>query len=287
MVSIIIPCYNYEKYIGNCIKSVFTQTYTNFELIVINDGSTDRCDKIIKEFLKIYDFKYIVQNNIGLVRTVNKGISLSRGEFISLLNADDLIYQNNIEQSVRFMNSHHDVGLVSSSCDFIDEKNMIIKKLRLCNRIGNINDFINEKLKFPAPTTVFRVTAINKEKAISSDFHIDDLQITLNVFNNGWRAANLSQISGAYRKHALNMSNNLLLEYKTARSIYTSLLDSLHLNKMLVRNINDYYRPAYRSDNQKLLHILSNDLKKISGQLSLKSRFYALLVFTYIIKRNR
>ncbi len=92
LVSIIIPCYNVENYIEECINSVFNQDYTNWECIIINDGSRDNTYEIIKSFdHKDSRIKIITQNNAGLSATRNKGIEIANGEFLFFLDSDDIL----------------------------------------------------------------------------------------------------------------------------------------------------------------------------------------------------
>ena len=88
-VSIIIPAYNHEKYVGETIQSVLDQTFNDFELIIINDGSTDNTEA---EILKFKDdrIQYTFQSNRGLSATLNRGIELARGEFFNFLPSDDM-----------------------------------------------------------------------------------------------------------------------------------------------------------------------------------------------------
>jgi len=88
-VSVIIPAYNHEKYVGEAIQSVLTQTFKDFELIIINDGSTDHTEA---EILKFKDdrIQYYSQSNRGLSATLNRGIDLARGEFFNFLPSDDI-----------------------------------------------------------------------------------------------------------------------------------------------------------------------------------------------------
>jgi len=104
LISVIISCYNYGKYIGEAIRSVFKQTYTNLELIIINDGSIDNSDDIIKKELKKtpsgIKTNYIHQKkNRGLVYVRNKGLELTRGEYFCFLDADDFFDIDYIEKS--------------------------------------------------------------------------------------------------------------------------------------------------------------------------------------------
>ena len=90
IVSIIIPCYNTAQYLGEAVASALGQTYTDFELLIIDDGSTDATREISSCFLSDRRVRYFRQDNRGLSAARNKGIELSRGEFIALLDADDV-----------------------------------------------------------------------------------------------------------------------------------------------------------------------------------------------------
>ena len=92
-VSIIVPFYNAEKFLDKCINSVLKQTYDNYELILVNDGSTDGSQKICEKYCNTSENKirYIYQNNAGVSSARNKGIDSAKGEFITFVDADDHI----------------------------------------------------------------------------------------------------------------------------------------------------------------------------------------------------
>ncbi len=96
-VSIIVPIYNSEKYLKKCIDSLIDQTHNNIEILLINDGSTDNSEKIIKKY-KDKRIKYISQKNIGIGKTRNKGIKLSKGKYIMFIDSDDYIGKNCVEK---------------------------------------------------------------------------------------------------------------------------------------------------------------------------------------------
>lgn len=101
LVSVIVPCYNYAAYVTEAIESVLAQTYKDIELIVVNDGSTDNSDAIIRKLLKKHNFIYHTQENKGIVATRNKGIELARGEYVIQLDADDWLESTYVAETVR------------------------------------------------------------------------------------------------------------------------------------------------------------------------------------------
>jgi glycosyltransferase involved in cell wall biosynthesis len=104
LVTVIITNYNYGKYVTKAAESVLSQTYRNIELLIINDGSTDNSDAVIKKFIKANpgrNIRYVSRKNRGVVYTRNEGMKLAAGEYISYLDADDYFNQDYIEVSLR------------------------------------------------------------------------------------------------------------------------------------------------------------------------------------------
>lgn len=100
LVSVIIPAYNHEKYIGEAIESVLNQTYKNWELIIIDDGSVDNTSEKIEPYLKDQRIFFYRQKNKGVVATLNRGISLAKGELICFLDSDDKFGSKKLENQV-------------------------------------------------------------------------------------------------------------------------------------------------------------------------------------------
>ena len=102
LVSVVVPAYNHEDYIEQCIKSVWKQSYSNIELVVINDGSTDSTANIVNKLKDVspIPFKFIDQSNAGLSASLNRGITSARGQFISILASDDFYSPQLIERYV-------------------------------------------------------------------------------------------------------------------------------------------------------------------------------------------
>ena len=92
LLSVIVPVYNAEKYLGRCLDSILCQTYTNLEVVCINDGSMDSSEAIIKEYVK-KDCRvlYFSQINMGTAKTRCRGISICHGDFITFVDDDDYI----------------------------------------------------------------------------------------------------------------------------------------------------------------------------------------------------
>ncbi len=107
-VSVIIPTYNREQYLSDAVKSVLNQTYQDFELIIIDDGSTDKTRRLIENF-KNNKIKYYYQNNKGVSSSRNVGIKISRGTFICFLDSDDYWLPKKLERQIKFNKTNHDI----------------------------------------------------------------------------------------------------------------------------------------------------------------------------------
>lgn len=129
MISVVIPAFNVEQYIEETLQSIFQQTYQNFEVIVINDGSTDGTADILKKMVTLYDNRLVVinQKNSGLGATRNKGIEVSSGEYIYFFDGDDLIETTLFQKAVNaFGNSDVDIFFFSGKS--FGDKNIDFKQ---------------------------------------------------------------------------------------------------------------------------------------------------------------
>ena len=112
MISVIVPVYNVEEYLEQCLDSIQCQTYTYIEVILVNDGSTDRSKEICERYCKKDSrFKLVNQENKGLSGARNRGMSESKGEFISFVDSDDVIKEDMLEQLMKQMTSE-DIDIV-------------------------------------------------------------------------------------------------------------------------------------------------------------------------------
>jgi len=125
IVSIITPAYNAEKYIAEAINSVLHQTYTNWKLLIIDDGSTDSTANIVKSFSDAR-ILLIQQENGGVSSARNKGLTLAKGKYITFLDADDILPLNSLKARVQFLEENPNVEVVDGKI-FVKDREM--KKL--------------------------------------------------------------------------------------------------------------------------------------------------------------
>lgn len=116
LVSVLIPCYNVEKYVVESVSSILNQTYKNLEIIAINDCSTDNTGELLQQLASKNSRMKVITNekNLKLISTLNKGITLCNGEYIARMDADDISLPTRIEKEVDFLENNKDHDIVST-----------------------------------------------------------------------------------------------------------------------------------------------------------------------------
>ena len=125
LVSVVMSCYNYGHYLPYALQSVMDQTYTNLEIIVVNDGSTDNTDQVMQPFLSNPKVRYIKQKNRGQANAKNTGIKNASGKYVAFLDADDLWDREKLEKQLKLF-SDMNTGVVFSGLKFINQSGQLI-----------------------------------------------------------------------------------------------------------------------------------------------------------------
>lgn len=214
-VSVIMPVYNGEKYIGKAIESVFNQTYKNFELIIIDDGSTDNT---IKEIEKNNDLRIILiknEKNIGLQKTLNKGLNIAKGIYIARLDSDDRwINTEKIEKQINFLKTNPDYIIIGTGSICIDENKNFIKKYFKKETDKEIRETILGYNCFIHSSVVFR-----KKEALDmggyseniNEKHVEDYDLWLKLGTLG-KMYNIKSFDIEYTIRKDSISNKNLIE---------------------------------------------------------------------------
>ena len=126
LVSVIMPVFNVESYLAEAIQSIVDQTMKDFEFIIIDDGSTDGSVEIIQSFNDKRITFLRNETNSGITASLNKGLSVAKGEFICRMDADDIAVNNSLEKQIAFFQTHRSISLVGSQAILIDEKGQTI-----------------------------------------------------------------------------------------------------------------------------------------------------------------
>lgn len=159
LVSIIMPVYNNAEYLKEAIESIINQTYQNWELIVIDDGSVDESCNIIMSYLKKEKrIKLISRENMGLVYSLNEGIEYARGEFIARMDGDDLCSPDKIEKQINYMWENPDVQIVGTNVKLFFEEG-VSEKLKRESEVNqrHWNEKIDSENRFMSNMEGFKV----------------------------------------------------------------------------------------------------------------------------------
>jgi glycosyltransferase involved in cell wall biosynthesis len=132
-VLIILSVHNAKQYANGAIASILAQTFSDFELIIIDDGSTDGTADLLKEFtIKDTRVRIITnETNIGLTRSLNLALKQARGEYIARMDADDIALPNRLERQIAFLKSHPDISIVGTAYEWIDKDGNVIGKPKM------------------------------------------------------------------------------------------------------------------------------------------------------------
>jgi alpha-1,3-rhamnosyltransferase len=182
LVTVIVPCYNHERYIGQCINSIINQTYTNFKLIVIDDGSSDRSPELLKELQKNYGFELLLQENHGVAYALNVGIKkFSIGEYISICASDDYWALDKLEKQVNFMETNRFYPMCFGKTFYVDEDSNILLSEDVNNRRLKggwlFDDILLFKIHPPVNylyrTSIFSEVGYFEEKIFAEDYFMN------------------------------------------------------------------------------------------------------------------
>ena len=165
LVSVVITCYNYGKYLAGCVESVLGQTYEDVDITIVNDGSTDETDCVVQELLPHEKISYIKQDNAGQANAKNTGIRNSKGQYVAFLDADDLWEKDKLEKQMALFSSDS-VGVVFSRFRCIDEKGLDIDVEPpagyLSPRRGKVTNFLYLDNFVPFSSSVIRRECLSK-----------------------------------------------------------------------------------------------------------------------------
>lgn len=202
-VSVLLPVYNAQRYVATAIESVLTQSFDDFELILIDDGSMDHSLGILREFEQRDDrVRVISRPNTGIVGALNDGLAAARGEFIARMDADDLSLPARFQMQVQFLREHLECVLVGSRVMLIDPDGSPICEWAKETTHEEI-DGGHLALRWPVvhPAVMMRRDVLNQVGGYRKQYNtLEDLDLFLRLAEQG-RLANLPVVLLHYRQH--------------------------------------------------------------------------------------
>lgn len=209
LVSIITPLYNGQEFIGQSIESALAQTYRNFELLIINDGSKDGSYEAVSPYLKDPRLIYIERENGGVGAARNTALARASGKYIAFLDQDDLWTTDKLAVQVPVLEQNPDIALVYSNQDFIGDDNKIIDYPWETGISGYCFREMIEKNWISVLTVLVRKSVIDEVGPFKEDISgTDDYEMWLRVTLKH-KIEYIDQILAHYRFHEVNFSKNL------------------------------------------------------------------------------
>ena len=225
-VSVIIPTYNCAKYITQALGSVLNQTYKDFEVIVVDDGSMDNTKEIVHKYIqgvaprvsgagkeKRPTICYIYQENKGPAAARNKGIKESTGKYIAILDADDVWLPNRLEEQVSMIESDSEIGLVHANTIRIDEDNNVMGQVKRRTKFltGRIFKYLLLREEHVScPTVLFRKECIDKVGLFDENpicVGVEDRELWLRIAR-GYKIVHINKVLAYYRIRKSSVSRN-------------------------------------------------------------------------------
>ncbi len=242
LVSIIVPVYNAEKFLDETINTVLDQTYTNWELILVNDCTTDKSLDIINKYAKKDKRIKIInqEENGGPAITRNTGIDIAKGKYICFIDADDKWDKDKIEKQIEFM-KENDIAFSYHSYEFSNEKcepsgKKVIAKKRMSYKHALKNNIIS------TITVMFDSSKIDKSLIKMPNLkYVEDTATWFKILRNGYIAYGIPNIFSYYRRIPNSSSSNKLRTQKSLWNLYRneeklSVINSL--NCLFWKNLN-------------------------------------------------
>lgn len=296
MISVIVPVYNVENYLDKCIQSILSQSYKNFELILIEDGSTDRSKDICNKWQKIDTRITIIhQKNSGVSRSRNKGLSISKGKYIAFIDSDDWIAKDYLQTFITYVKKY-DVDIIASGT-YNYYNNAPIEKIQL-TETGCL-DFKKANQYYQMMTSQHMTSPTCKlyKKALIDNYNIlfnekinlaEDREFNLKYMSIVKTGYITSYVGYYYRR---NIENSLTHQKHNTKFKYDCIHWKFSLNNYFERGFyNIDYIDTYLSN--ELYNIVNDQLINDSKEYSLfkfanhVKSYYPQIDFTYLVKNK-
>ncbi len=232
-VSVIIPTYNDELYIAKAVNSVLNQTYTNYEILVIDDGSTDSTRQILARYGDC--IKYINQEHQGVSAARNLGIEKASSELISFLDADDYFLPEHLQQQVSCLEQKPFLGMVSSGWCRVDEKGNVLSKNKPWEVLPrlNIETWLISRPVLPSAMTIRRKW-LDKVNNFNTKFVLaQDIDLILRLALKGCQTDWSGKVTSCYRSSDRNATNDTVKQAK----FFDMVFDDFFFNNNLPESI--------------------------------------------------
>lgn len=210
-VSVILPCYNSEEFLCKCLDSVLNQTFREFELIAVDDGSTDNTNSILKRYRhRDSRITIVEQTNKGIVYALNRALEIASGKYCARIDSDDIAVVDRLQNQFEFLEKNPNVLVLGGQGYIIDEHDNFVCPLTVLTEHQEIDEDLLNTFNSKAmihPAIMFRTNEIRQLGGYRQDYICaEDLDLLLRASERG-RLANLGSVVLYYRKHGNSVSD--------------------------------------------------------------------------------
>lgn len=250
-VSVIIPAYNGDRFIGEAIASTLAQTYTDYEIIVVDDGSTDNTKQVVQQYgdcvlkdtvthkaSRRHRIRYFSQTNQGVASSRNLGLSKARGEYIAFLDQDDVFLPHKLADQVAILDKDSSIGIVNSGWQIVDRDGKLKAAVEPWLQIPQLNfkELIIWKPVFLG-AMLFRRSWLQRTSGFDTTLEqTPDVDLVLRLAALGCTAVWVKKTTVKYRQHEANASKNILLQARELDRILERFFAQPNLSKK-VKNL--------------------------------------------------
>jgi glycosyltransferase involved in cell wall biosynthesis len=299
-VSVLMPVYNGSRYLREAIDSILGQTFSDFELLVVDDGSTDGSPDIVKAYTDPRIQLIALPTNQGLTIAPNQAHKIAKGEYIARMDCDDISLPQRLAKQVKYLDQHPDITVVGAQCIYVDTDGKIFpyqNTLRCAREHASIRWTASYECPFIHSSAMYRKQVVwdtlggyNENISFAEDF-----ELWLRLLSNGYKGSNMDEILVRYRVHPKSVMNSTSNPNKIKSNIslmkpyWDKLISGYELEKNNVINFFVLLDPTLALMANQSLDILRNEYistyldNKITKDLSINAAreraFIAYLLF--------
>ncbi|MGL5889455.1 MAG: glycosyltransferase [Bacteroidia bacterium] len=282
-ITVLLPVYNAAGFIAQTIESILSQTFTDFELLLINDGSSDESVKIIEQFSDPRIRLIHNEQNLGLIETLNRGAASARGKYIARIDADDMALPQRLEKQVAFLEQNPGIQVVAAFADFINTDGDVTGSWstdRTADTEAAIRAMMPQTNCIAHPAVMIRTETLRSFLYSKAQKGAEDYDLWLRMLAAGKRIAKLPEVLLHYRIHPASITVQLkaaepvekrLLRIK--RKFVAGELRRLRFSKILFAVLQSMLRNAARHIIKNKLPVWLRDIKRIFSESPLQLAF--------------
>jgi len=286
-ISVVMSVYNGEKHIRKAIQSILRQTYQDFEFIIVNDCSTDKTVEIIKSF---NDNRIIIienPGNIGLTKSLNKGVKEAKGEYIARMDADDISLPHRFETQIKFLEENKDHGLVGSSYYKMDDSGKTVFWVKVLTEDSELRQGLKRQNWFGHGSVLIKKSAFIECNGYDEDFkYAQDYDLWVRI-SERFKVANIEEplyrwrlstdgVTVSKQKEQRSYADKVISMTNTKDSLVSVIMPTYNRRELLREALKSVFNQTYRSFEIIVINDAGEDVKDIVEEFNID-------IITYIV----